>query len=393
MLSRSLGFLFLLTAVASRGASQPAVSGTVPVVVDGNRVYAQVRFLRSDGTSRQAFVFVDMGSPSPLVSEELFNELRLGDKAPLRIQVGNLTAEALPGSVESTNWFPHFIAGKRKVEGLLPAGVLRKYQVVLDYAQAKLTLAPPGALKPEGAPVPIRINEKTGLIVVDASINGASYPLTIDNGSAYTWLRKSAARDWVAAHPEWQRGVGAVGASNMRMASDGVEATGTLLRLPEILLGPVRLQQVGALAIGPSETSDHFDMIGWYSSKNPEPVVGWLGGNVLRGFCLTIDYPNRMSYWVSQSPPDTHDLDQVGLTLQFAKGEYVVAGIAAKKERPTVEGVEVGDKLLQIDELQTKGASWGLIFAALHGKPGEVRALVLERKGKPLRIQAVVTAF
>jgi hypothetical protein len=334
-----------------------------------------------------------MGSPSPLVSEELFKELHLDSKEPLRIRVGSFAVEVPPGSAESANWFPHFIAGNRTVEGLLPAGVLQKYQVVLDYAQGALTLALPGTLKPEGTAVPFRINEKTGLIVIDASISGAHYPLTIDNGSAYTWLRKSVAQGWTAAHPEWQRGVGAVGASNMRMASDGVEASGVLLRLPEIMLGPARLQQVGALAIESSETGDHFDMISWYSGKNPGPVIGWLGGNVLRSFRLTLDYPNRMSYWLSQSPPDTHDLDQVGLTLQFTKGEYLVASIATKDGRPTVEGAQVGDKLLQIDELQTKGASWGAVFAALHGKPGEVRALVLERNGRLFPLAAIVTGF
>ena len=372
---------------------QSSVSGMAPFVLDGNRVYALVTFIRPDGTSHEAYVFVDMGSPSPLVSEELFKELHLGDKAPLRIQVGSLTVEVLPGSAESANWFPHFIAGNRKVEGLLPAGILKNYQVVLDYGQRTLTLAAPGTLKPEGTAVSIRMNEKTGLIVVDATINGATYPLTIDNGSAYSWLRKSAAKDWISAHPDWQRGIGAVGVSNMRMAADGVESSGVLLRLPAISLGQLRLDQVGALAIGPSETGDHFDMISWYSGKNPGPVIGWLGGNVLRSFRLTIDYPNRMSYWLRQAPPDTHELDQVGLTLQFSKGEYVVAGIATKDGRPTVDGVQAGDKLLQIDTLTTKGANWGAIFGALHGKPGEVRALVLDRDGKLLRIQAVVTAF
>ena len=53
--------------------------------------------------------------------------------------------------------------------------------------------------------------------------NGKAYPITIDNGSGYTWIRKSVAREWLSRHPDWQRGTGAVGPSNMRMAGDGIE--------------------------------------------------------------------------------------------------------------------------------------------------------------------------
>jgi hypothetical protein len=53
---------------------------------------------------------------------------------------------------------------------------MQKYQVVIGYAHRTLTLAQPGTRKPEGTPVPARVNEKTGLITVDASINGQSYP-------------------------------------------------------------------------------------------------------------------------------------------------------------------------------------------------------------------------
>ncbi len=81
------------------------------------------------------------------------------------------------------------------MEALLPAGVLQKYEVVIDYAHHTLTLAQPGTLKPKGAPLPIRVNENTGLIVVDISVNGQAYPVTIDNGSAYTWFRRTTVQE------------------------------------------------------------------------------------------------------------------------------------------------------------------------------------------------------
>jgi hypothetical protein len=348
-------------------------------------------FIRPDGTLRKTLVFVDLGSPSTILSEALFKELQLDKKTPLTFKIGEMPVRIDPSAVTSDTWLPYSVGDNRRVEALLPAGVMQKYEVVIDYAHHTLTLAQPGTLKPKGAPLPIRVSENTGLIVVDISINGQAYPVTIDNGSAYTWFRRTTVQEWLAVHPNWQRGIGAVGASNMRMADDGIEAAGTLVRIPEIKLGPLSLRQIGALAIGPS--SSNWDFIDWYSQKNPIPVIGWLGGNVLKGFRVTIDYSNRMTYWVRQTELDPHDLDQVGLTLKHKGGKYFVAAIATQKGKPTVEGVQVGDKLLKIGGLDTDGATSGAIFSALHGQPGELRTLVLERDSRQFTVQAKVMVF
>jgi hypothetical protein len=371
--------------------SQTPSSGTAPFILEGNRVYAELTFVRQDGTLHKALAFVDLGSPSTILSEALFKELQLDKKKPLTFEVGDMPVRVDPSAVTSNAWLPYSLGDHRRVEALLPAGVMQKYQVVIDYAHRTLTLAQPNTLKPAGAPVPLRVNEKTGLIVIDVSINGRAYPVTIDNGSAYTWLRKTTVLEWLDVHPDWQRGTSAVGASNMRMADDGIEAAGVLVRIPEIKLGSLLLEQVGALAIGPSSTN--WDFIDWYSEKNPGSVIGWLGGNILQGFRITIDYPNHMTYWLRQSKLDPHDLDQVGLTLKSIGGEYFVAAIATQHGKPTVEGVQTGDKLLQIGTLHTDTATWGAIFSAMHGKPGEIRTLLLERDTKKLTVRAKVVVF
>jgi hypothetical protein len=175
------------------------------------------------------------------------------------------------------------------------------------------------------------------------------------------------------------------------MADDGIETAGVLVRIPEIKLGTLLVEDVGSLAISPDDQGH--DFMDWYSAKNAVPVIGWLGGNVLRHFRITIDYPRQISYWEPQSALDPHDLDFVGLTLIFRHGEYFVGGIATRNGRPTVTGPQVGDKVIQIDGLQTHGASREAIFAAMHGKAGEIRSLVLEREGSRVQVQTVVTAF
>lgn len=60
---------------------------------------------------------------------------------------------------------------------------------------------------------------------------------------------------------------------------------------------------------------------------------------------------------------------------------------------PTVKGVSPGERLIRVDNLETKNATWGAIYNAMHDKPGETRMLVLERGGNRLTVTAKVTAF
>jgi hypothetical protein len=374
-------------------SAQTPLSGTAPFVFDGNRMYAELAFIRPDGSRRRALAFVDMGSPSMIVTPSVFEDLQLDRGRPLSFRVGDLPIVVPAKEVTAEFGEPFSVGSEEKVEALLPAGVLERYEVVLDYKTRKLTLALPGGIKPEGVGVPFRISLQTGLIAVDAQIAGKTYGLTIDNGSAYTWFRQDAARPWIEAHPGWERGVGAVGAADMRMSGSAAETTGILLRLPQIEIGAVKLKQVGVLAAGPSHGPAQQEFFDWYAAKNAVPVIGWIGGNVLKSFRLTIDYPNHRIYWLEQAEVDTNDLDQVGLTLKAEGGSFVIAAVATKHGKSTVERVEPGDKLLKIDELDTHGATWGQIYNALHGTPGETRLLIVQRGQNQFAVNARVTAF
>jgi hypothetical protein len=389
----ALGLSLWLLCVNSWAQSSVS-SGTTPFIFDGNRIYAELSFVRPDGSVHKALAFVDMGSPSVAVTESLFKELRLDQGSPMVIRVGAMPVRIPAAEVTSDRSEPYSVGSDLKVEAILAAGIMQKYEVAIDYQKRNLTFANPGTLKPEGVPVPFKINRDTGLIAVNASIDGKGYAVTVDNGSAYTWFRQSTAQGWLTTHPGWERGVGAVGASNMMMSGDGAEIDGILLRIPEISVGSLALRQVGALGAGLSRGfPGNLELFEWYSTKNALPVIGWLGGNVLHGFRLTIDYPNHIMYWLRQTQPDGGDLDQVGLTLKTNNGEYIVAAIAKKNGKPTVQNVQPGDKLMRIDGVETKRATWGGIYRAMHGHPGEVRILSLERGTRQITVRARVTSF
>jgi hypothetical protein len=57
--------LFIPVLLATTFAS----SGTTSLVLDGNRIYARLAFVRPDGSLHWALAFVDMGSPSTILTE------------------------------------------------------------------------------------------------------------------------------------------------------------------------------------------------------------------------------------------------------------------------------------------------------------------------------------
>jgi len=70
-----------------------------------------------------------------------------------------------------------------------------------------------------------------------------------------------------------------------------------------------------------------------------------------------------------------------------------VIGVSKKDGKPVVEGVEPGDMLLEIDGLQTTGATMGSIVDALRGEPGDTHTLLFERNSRQFRIEARVERF
>src|SRR5215471_2567257 len=399
-------FLLIIVFLArSLEALDTERSGIVPFIFDDNRVFAELNFVRPNGTLRKALALVDLGTPTLVLDKKLHEELQAGQGKPVILRVGDLEIKVDSSAVETDTGLGFTGRdGKRAlpVEAVLSGSVLTNYQAVVDYAKRTLTVAQSNTLKNMGDAVPCRVNEKTGMISITGEIDGRPYALAIDTGSAYSWVREDMAAQWTKAHPEWKRGKGAVGEANMQTGTDGAEVRATILRLPEIKIGSLSLKQIGALGIAPEappippapgQSKIEGNFFDWYSRKAPEPVIGWLGGNVLRGFRLMIDFPRRMTYWERVSDLDPHDLDQVGVTLEKRNSGYFIAGIAQKHGQPTVDAVRVGDRLIQVDDLQLSDATRGAIFAALHGKPGSVRTLVVERDGKRLNVTEKITAF
>ena len=373
------------------GAQSRPSSGATSFVLEGNRVYALLNFVGPDGSTHPAYAYVDMGAAEMALASPLYDSL--GANSGARFKVGDYLVD-VPASKIRRGGRPRVRGSGPQLEGSLPASVLEGHTLVLDYAHRTLTLADAGVVRPTGTPVPFRLDTATGLIVVDVTVDGQTYPVTIDNGSAYTWLRQDAVRQWLRRHPDWERGEGAIGTANMMLRGEEPEREGILVRIPELSIDSVRLPQVGVLGVAGGQGADTtLTLMDWYSKKNPVPVLGWLGGNVLKEFQITVDYQQRIMYWLRQSAPDTTDLNQIGLTLRTASGAVYVASVATKNGKPTVDGVLPGDKLISVGGHDLVSGTIGQIFESMHGVPGETRELVLERNGRRFTLKAKITAF
>jgi hypothetical protein len=375
-----------------------ATSVTVPVVLDHNRMLVDAEIQRTDGSWREARLWIDTGNPSFYISEPLARDLGIDLSAasgnievppPAGIRIGGMPLD-FHGVRSLVMFQPHWLFSATHNDANLPSTVLARYQVVLDYPSKQLTIAEPGSLEPRGARIPASVNPRTGIVQIDAVIDGDSLSLALDNGASYSFVDSVVAERARERHPTCPRISGAVGCANMWGWWPPGEQTLPVMRLPEILCGPVRLEGVGAVGV-PSVAPGGPALGAWYSRKTARPVQGFLGPNAFKAYRVRIDYAGSAVYLEKGAAPVPPDMDLVGLTLRpEADGSYTIIGVAVKDGKSVLEGVEPGGKLLQVGDLKAPGATMGTVVDALRGNPGDVRTLLLERNGKQLTIDATV---
>src|SRR6516165_12239610 len=134
-------FIFLATLLFSLPASGSDASGTVPFIFDDDRVFAELNFVRPNGTLRKALAFVDLGTPTLVLDKKLHEELQAGQGKPVILRVGDLEIKVDSSAVETDMGLGLTGRdGKRTlpVEAILSGSVLTHYQVLVDYANRTL---------------------------------------------------------------------------------------------------------------------------------------------------------------------------------------------------------------------------------------------------------------
>lgn len=274
---------------------------TVPLIVEGNRPFVDVTFRLADGSSKTGRFLVDTGGGGFLITEPLAKaigltwgqtqreegkEFGMADKAPDAF-VGELPLKLDPGRIfvviGEKSVLPPAVPGN--AEGMFPGHVLSKYHVVFDYPKGAFTLAVPGIVKPEGPDVPMPVHNRSGFPRTEIEVDGKTYGFLLDTGASFTMVSETLLKSWGEAHSDWPRHKGAYGDAKLL----GGQTLETMF-VPKASWHGYAIGELGVT----SQKEGTFEK--YMSSMMASPIVGALGGNVLRNFRVELDYQNQKLY-------------------------------------------------------------------------------------------------
>jgi hypothetical protein len=291
-------------AVLALATAPPPASidqATVPLIVEANRPFVELSFRRGNATVRTARFLIDSGGGDFIVAEPLARDLGLAwgkvvrqegsDLAsvttPVEASVGGLALDLNPDRIAvvmgGDNVLPP--AATAHAEGILPGHVLAKYHVIFDFPRLSFTLARPGVLHPQGRPMAMPVQKRSGFPRTEVTVDGVTYGFLLDTGASFTMVSEARLKAWGARHADWPRHAGAFG--------DAVLLGGATLEtmfVPRAQWGVETLTDWG-LVSQPEGTFERF-----MSSMTKGAVVGSLATNVLKAFRLELDYANEKLY-------------------------------------------------------------------------------------------------
>jgi len=267
----------------------------------------------------------------------------------------------------------------------LPSSILRKYDVLIDFVDRKVSIGAPGTIQFHGSSGKVLVSAENGLIQVPSQIEGKKYNLALDIGSCISFLSENLFNKLATAHPDWPRMTGAVGSANMWGSPE--ETKWKVMRLDRVQSGPLFLTNVVMVAL-PKAVMDFFE------KRAGTATVGLLGSNVLLNYRVGLDYARSTVYFDLGRTYRFPDFDVVGLILRpEGNGRFTILGVADLDGKPSVDGVQPGDHLVAVNDLPVRGVTMGQVWSMLAGRPGKEQKLTIERSGHEFTVTAIVRHF
>ncbi len=361
---------------------------TVPFTLDHNRMLVEGEIQKSDSSWQKAIFWVDMGNPSFLMSQTLAD--KIGEQnASLHVRIGGklLDFSNIKPKVKPKT-FGLFLA--MNFDANLPSSVLKNYQIVFDYPNMQLSIGDSGSIAHRGVKTDAQIQSTTGIVQINTSIENENYSFAIDNGASYSFFSDSIVAHFLSKNPKLQYFTGCTGYANMWGFWPPDEQNFKLIKLNKIAAGSVNLTNIGIVGVTKSSMNG-ISLGNWYSQKTVNPVEGFLGANALKDFCVEIDYKNNAMYFEKGTQHLPNDMCMVGLTIcPQGDSTYIITGISKVNDKLAVEGINVGDKLIEIDNLIVKGKTMGVVIEALRGKSGDIHNITVESNGQIKTVSAKV---
>ena len=377
------GCLFLLLGVQvqaqEKAAPAPAPkSVTVPLGIDHNRIVINVDVRLPDGSVQTVRAWVDNGNPDLYLSRRLATLLGLNvtcgehecsAPAPPEIVIGGLTIPLTAATEAKIPLRPvnaaAILALGMNAEINLPSGLLRHYDVLVDFPERKFSIGSPGTIRFRGPSGKVQVNAQNGLIQVPSQIEGKKYSLALDLGACISFLSGDLFEKLTTAHADWPHMTGAIGSANMWGADE--EPKWKLMRLDRVQYGPLFLTNVPFVSF-PKAFMDFFE------KRAGVPTAGVVGSDVLLNYRVGLDYAHSTVYFEIGRTFNFPEFDVVGLVLRPENdGAYTILGVADFDGKPSVEGVQPGDHLEAVNDVPVHDVTMGQVWSMLGGTPGQER--------------------
>jgi len=398
--SPSLLLTLLLAALGCGGGSSGFQTMGMPGIPSPTRVGANLVFaeVKVNGFSGGRLA-VDSGSPLMLVDEAAFPGLNLGPNVQTHgyVTAGQFTIDNVPIVQDQ------FGGGMDPLgfAGLFGADVMRQFTVRLDYANPDLAfrLGMPSmepavdGVEVPGAAIPfslqgggrgqfmslgmtVLLNFPPTRIPLAVEVDGVSHPFILDTGASETTVRASLFATVTADGRSQLPG--------LPISTVAGRGTATVTRVNSLAVGGETVDGPVVMALRDPINDELLDAI---QMEVGHPVDGLLGGNFLRQFMVTIDYPKGTLHLQRYTNAVVVDeFKRVGFEIgpdTTTTAHQFAVGVVYDNTDAKAKGLAVGDEVVSVDGLNLDTVDSVAADDSLNGPVGSTKAIGLGKTSNP----------
>jgi hypothetical protein len=358
-----------------------------PTRIGSNLVFADVAV---DGKTGGR-LGVDTGAPVVVVDDSKYPGLTFPSQPTVTgdLQIGDMTIDNVPivpmsfnSGMDGTNF-----------AGLLGGQVMKQFAARFDYAHPDAAFrlgTPPMEMATDGVETPGNsvsftlqggglgklqsgdiISFPATRIPVEVDIEGVTHPFVLDTGASETTVRTSLFTSLTADGRAQLAGLPIM--TVMGSSSATATRVSSLTAAGATVTNPVIITIGDTLLDGLEKEVNH-------------PVDGLLGGNYLREFMVTVDYPQGVLHLQRYAtPPIADEFKRVGVEIGLGGGthRYAVAKVYPGSDAAAKQ-VNVGDELVAVDGQALDPLEPADADASLNGAVGSTKMIQFGSAGAAL---------
>lgn len=375
LLSLLLGLSCLL---ASACAQLPKTAEPAPVPMSLQGAHPLVEARVNGATLR---FLLDTGADQNVVSAQAVAKLGLVPSAqtlPGRGAAGNFQAvpwvrlgDVRIGEAQLRDQVAFVVPlpEEAQADGILGLPLFTQFVATLDYAAGTLTLDSPHNFRAAADLEALPLRTQGGKLLVRADVGGVDgwYSLDTGAGNAVTMFTPTVERHRL------RRSFGP-GLDMVTGISPGGFTRGELVRVPQLRLGPYRLDRV---VVELSQASE-----GYFAHPLPD-TQGNLGGELWRHFSLTIDAPDgRLFLRPNAAYAEPFAATRSGLVARKQGNRFEVVDVVAASPA-AIAGLAIGDAVVAVNGRSAGEWTSSSFRDLLGGAPGTKLDLsVVDRSGR-----------